>query len=372
MEEFLQLISISKSYDGNEVLTDVSVAISKGELFFLLGPSGCGKTTLLRIIAGLTKPDRGRIIIGGRDITEYPAHKRKTIMVFQQLSLWPHMSVFKNVEFALALNKIKKEIRKKKVFDALRLVHMENFAVRKPSQLSGGQQQRVALARAIVTNPDCLLLDEPLSNLDPSLRVEMRKEIRRICKEAGLTTIYVTHDQKEALSIADRIGVIINGNLLQVGTPRMVYEKPSSLQIAELLGEINLIHSKIIESNRAGKDNIVKLKISGAQQIISAFLPTDEKFSDFEDVLVAIRPEHIKIGVEANANTLQVHIREASFLGEMMEIETELNRSAIIKIRTTEVERSFKEGETLTISVRPEKCFVFKSKRTDDKGESKH
>ena len=215
----IQIQNLVKRFGATTALDHVTLDIRPGELFFLLGPSGCGKTTLLRHIAGFYTPDEGRILIGDEDVTNVPPHRRDTGMVFQSYALWPHMTLAENVAFGLRMRGVGKAETAERVRKALAAVKMEDKASRKPNQLSGGQQQRVALARALVVQPRCLLLDEPLSNLDAKLRLEMRGEIRRICKEAGLTAVYVTHDQKEALSIADRLAVMQAGRLEQVGAP---------------------------------------------------------------------------------------------------------------------------------------------------------
>src|ERR1700722_19426638 len=222
----VRIQGIGKKFGKAVALRDINLDIEGGELFFLLGPSGCGKTTLLRMIAGLTDPSAGRILFNDRDVTKLDTERRNAVMCFQGYALWPHMSVRENVRFGLSVRGVKAEEQKRRVDDVLKLVQMQAYAGQKPNQLSGGQQQRVALARALAVEPDCLLLDEPLSNLDTKLRREMRGEIRRICKTAGLTTIYVTHDQKEALSIADRIAVMQQGRIAQIGSPGDLYYKP--------------------------------------------------------------------------------------------------------------------------------------------------
>ncbi len=232
----IRLEHLTKRFDSTVAVDDVSLQIEAGELFFLLGPSGCGKSTLLRLIAGLYEPTAGRISFNDRDVTDLPTEKRSAVMVFQSYALWPHMTVRENVRFGLSVRGGSKSDQLRRVDEVLTLVHMREYADRKPNQLSGGQQQRVALARALAVNPACLLLDEPLSNLDAKLRAEMRTEIRRICKEAGLTTIYVTHDQSEALAIADRIAVMDRGKLVQVGTADEISNSPASDFVAEFLG----------------------------------------------------------------------------------------------------------------------------------------
>lgn len=237
----ISIRNLVKNFGTTQALNHVSLEIEPGELFFLLGPSGCGKTTLLRHIAGFYTPDEGTILIGGDDVTGVPPHKRDTGMVFQSYALWPHMTIAENVAFGLQMRKISKSEIDRRVQKALETVKMEGRAKSKPNQLSGGQQQRIALARALVVEPRCLLLDEPLSNLDAKLRLEMRVEIRRICKEAGLTAVYVTHDQKEALSIADRLAIMRDGIIEQTGTPLEVYRKPANTFVASFIGETNFL-----------------------------------------------------------------------------------------------------------------------------------
>jgi len=232
---------LTKWFETTRALDAVTLEIEPGELFFLLGPSGCGKTTLLRHIAGFYTPNEGVIRIGGEDVTHIPPHRRDTGMVFQSYALWPHMTIAENVAFGLQMRRTPKAEIDRRVRDALAAVKMEARAKSRPNQLSGGQQQRIALARALVVQPRCLLLDEPLSNLDAKLRLEMRIEIRRICKAAGLTAVYVTHDQKEALSIADRLAVMRDGHIEQVGTPLEVYRRPKNTFVAAFIGETNFL-----------------------------------------------------------------------------------------------------------------------------------
>lgn len=226
---------IAKSFGPTVALADISLSVAAGELFFLLGPSGCGKSTLLRIIAGLLEPTSGRIFFNERDVTATPTEQRNAVMCFQSYALWPHMTVRDNVRFGLEVRKMNRADQDRRVEKVLTLVRLDKLGDRKPNQLSGGQQQRVALARALAVKPACLLLDEPLSNLDAKLRQEMRSEIRRICSESGFTTIYVTHDQKEALAIADRIAILNAGRLEQVGTPSQVFHRPSSAFVEEFM-----------------------------------------------------------------------------------------------------------------------------------------
>ena len=223
----IEIQKLTKRFGTVTALHHLDLRIEPGELFFLLGPSGCGKTTLLRSMAGFYIPEEGKILFGEEDVTRLEPHKRNTGMMFQSYALWPHMTVAENVAFGLEERHVAKNEIKRRVGEALESVRMGTYAERRPNQLSGGQQQRVALARALVIRPRCLLLDEPLSNLDAKLRLEMRTEIRRVCKEFKLTTVYVTHDQKEALSISDRMAILESGRILQVGTPREIYRRPA-------------------------------------------------------------------------------------------------------------------------------------------------
>jgi iron(III) transport system ATP-binding protein len=241
----VKLQNISKAFGKTQVLDNISLEIKTGELFFLLGPSGCGKTTLLRIIAGFHRPDQGRVFFDDQDMTEFPPHQRNTGMVFQHYALWPHLSVSENLSFGLKMHGLtaaERDIRVKKV---LQMIQLEPFANRSPNQLSGGQQQRVALGRALVLEPDLVLLDEPLSNLDAKLRLEMREQILELHQRLALTMIYVTHDQSEALSLADQVAIMHQGKIQQVGTPRQIYTHPANAFIANFIGETNFIKGRV-------------------------------------------------------------------------------------------------------------------------------
>ncbi|MEO0055327.1 MAG: hypothetical protein RLZZ50_1274 [Verrucomicrobiota bacterium] len=242
----ISVSQLTKRFGQTTALHGLDLEIAAGELFFLLGPSGCGKTTLLRSIAGFYIPEAGSIRFGADDVTRLEPHKRNTGMMFQSYALWPHLSVAENVAFGLVERKVPKAEIDRRVAEALESVRMGAYASRKPNQLSGGQQQRIALARALVIRPRCLLLDEPLSNLDAKLRLEMRAEIRRVCKEFKLTTVYVTHDQKEALSIADRMAILDGGHILQVGSPREVYGRPVCKTVANFIGETDFIPGRVL------------------------------------------------------------------------------------------------------------------------------
>ena len=308
----ITITGLTKRFGATTAVGDVSVSIAKGQLFFLLGPSGCGKTTLLRMIAGFTAPDGGSIRFGDRDVTKVAPDKRNTGMVFQSYALWPHMSVFQNVEFGLRARKVPKEERRRRAMGALKLVQMESLAERKPGQLSGGQQQRVALARALVVEPDVLLLDEPLSNLDAKLRHEMRDEIKRVCNATGITSIYVTHDQKEALSMADAVAVMSGGRIVQIGSPREIYERPVNKFVADFLGPTNFLPARVVEA-------------TGPALVLETAVGRLEARRDHEaahtavgaEVTALIRPESFARAERGGANVIRGRRAETVYLGEM-------------------------------------------------------
>jgi iron(III) transport system ATP-binding protein len=313
----IQIQKLTKRFGAVTALHDLDLTIEPGELFFLLGPSGCGKTTLLRSIAGFYIPEGGKILFGEEDVTRLAPHKRNTGMMFQSYALWPHMTVAENVAFGLQERKVAKDEIKRRVGEALESVRMGTYAERRPNQLSGGQQQRVALARALVIRPRCLLLDEPLSNLDAKLRLEMRTEIRRVCKEFKLTTVYVTHDQKEALSISDRMAILEGGRILQVGTPRQIYRRPARKTVAHFIGETDFIPGKVIEIGEG------RLKVDTA---IGQFegVAGDQNFRPVlgQSVTLSIRPECWTLSREApTLNGVKGKIGEAVYLGEVAQYD---------------------------------------------------
>ena len=309
----IEVTSLTKSFGDTIALDDVDLKIDPGELFFLLGPSGCGKTTLLRSLAGFNDPEKGDIYFGPERVNEVPPHKRNTGMVFQSYALWPHMTVFENVAFGLKERKIPRKEVKARTEEALAAVRMSDYANRKPNQLSGGQQQRIALARALVVRPRCLLLDEPLSNLDAKLRNEMRQEIRRVCKEYKLTTVYVTHDQKEALSVADRLAILEGGKILQVGTPQEVYRRPQSRFVANFIGEANFINGTVLDAG--GGMASVKTTLGTITGVMSQSAVDLE--SGMQAVCV-IRPESLKIeSFQTEENCFSGLVGEATYYGEV-------------------------------------------------------
>lgn len=309
--------NVKKRFGEVVALKGVNLEIEPGELFFLLGPSGCGKTTLLRCLAGFYIPEEGKVFFGEEEVTRLAPHLRNTGMMFQSYALWPHMTVAENVAFGLEQRRVRKDEVKKRVGEALESVRMEKYASRKPNQLSGGQQQRVALARCLVIRPQCLFLDEPLSNLDAKLRMEMRQEIRRVCKEYQLTTIYVTHDQKEALSIADRMAVLDDGHILQIGSPAEVYKRPKSRFVADFIGESNFMEGRVLRAE-AGQI-LVKTPVGDLSGVAG---DADLVFSEGQVVTVSIRPECIKLdSCPVEENGFPGKIGESIYYGELAQYE---------------------------------------------------
>lgn len=313
----IRIEQLTKRFGPVTALQHLDLTIEPGELFFLLGPSGCGKTTLLRSLAGFYIPDEGRILFGEEDVTRLAPHKRNTGMMFQSYALWPHMTVAENVAFGLEERKVPRAEITRRVQEALESVHMTAFAERRPNQLSGGQQQRVALARALVIRPRCLLLDEPLSNLDAKLRLEMRAEIRRVCKEFKLTTVYVTHDQKEALSVSDRMAILDRGRILQVGSPQEVYRRPTSKLVADFIGETDFIAGTLV-SAQAGRA-VVDTAIGRFEGVIgdARAAPTAGA-----SVTLSVRPECWILSRDMPArNVVRGRIGEAIYLGDVAQYD---------------------------------------------------
>lgn len=302
MSTAIKIENVSKSYTrGVRVLEPLNLEIGAGELFFLLGPSGCGKSTLLRILAGLVEPDGGRIWFNGKEVGNLAPEDRRAAMMFQSYALWPHMTVYENVAFGLKVAGLDRREVRGRVLEALELVRLSGYAERRIPSLSGGQQQRVALARAIVVNPAVLLLDEPLSNLDARLRDEMRMEIRRITRERNLTTIYVTHDRSEALALADRMAVLNNGRVVQLGTPRELYMNPVNRFAAEFLGDANIIKG-VVTACGVAETRLGGLHFSGDAAVGS-------------EVELMFRPEAAEIVSGEGANAFPARVTNTLYAG---------------------------------------------------------
>jgi iron(III) transport system ATP-binding protein len=340
---------ITKRFGATTAVDDVTLTIGAGELFFLLGPSGCGKSTLLRLVAGLHEPTAGRLFFTDHDVTALGTERRNAVMCFQSYALWPHMTVRENVRFGLAVRKVPRGEQERRVAAVLDLVGMAPLAGRKPNELSGGQQQRVALARALVVEPACLLLDEPLSNLDAKLRHGMRSEIRRNCKASGFTTVYVTHDQKEALSIADRIAVMKDGKVVQVGTPGDLYHRPATSFVADFIGQTNLIRGTVT-AREAGRyvvrtpAGIIQAAVNGTAVAAS-------------EVVLSIRPEQLRVarGDAGGGNRLVGRSVETSFLGDASEHVLDVGGQRLRMVQTPPL---FDPPEELAVEFDPEDVVV--------------
>ncbi len=350
---------LSKSFGGTPVLRNIDLKIEAGEMFFLLGPSGCGKTTLLRHIAGFYQPDRGHILFGAKDMTGVPAHRRNTAMMFQSYALWPHLTVARNVSFGLEERKLPKAEIQQRVREALDMVHMGTLGDRKINQLSGGQQQRVALARALAVRPDCLLLDEPLSNLDAKLRLEMRGEIRRICKQFGLTAIYVTHDQKEALHLADRMAIMEKGVLSQVGTPRGIYREPVSAGVASFIGEANLLPGTLTGESAPPGTLAVK---TGAGVFHGRVTDPSWHPALGESVQVCIRPEALRLlpPGEGTGNVFTGTLTEAVYLGELAQYTVTSPAGPSLQVTELNPATLHETGMPCLVEARPEDVLLLR------------
>ncbi len=347
----VHVTQLVKHFGDSTALKGIDLAIESQELFFLLGPSGCGKTTLLRTLAGFYEPDSGEVSFGGKRMNGIPPDKRNAGMVFQSYALWPHMTVAQNVAYGLEVRQVNRSEIERRVQEALVTVRMESFATRSPNQLSGGQQQRVALARALVVRPDVLLLDEPLSNLDAKLRLELRDEIRRINAETRLTTIYVTHDQKEALSLADRIAVFREGRIEQVGDPRTVYRQPANRFVADFIGETNWMEAVV--ENRSSSE----LQIGTP---VGPFVVRVEGTTSLQagtKVWLGFRPEGVEL-TPSPVNTLAAEIVQVSYLGEIEQYHLRLSDGTLIKAFEQNPREIRKTGTRLQVQVRPENLLV--------------
>ena len=323
-EKIVDLISIDKSFDKVKAVNNVSLGINEGEFFSLLGPSGCGKTTLLRIIAGFEKPENGDVFINGKNVNSVAPNNRPTNMVFQNYAIFPHLNVSENVGYGLRNTNYSKNAISKKIDEALKLVGLEGYNKRASSALSGGQRQRVALARALILKPRVLLLDEPLSALDKNLREQMQFELRQLQKSVGITFILVTHDQTEALTMSDRVGIMFNGMVDQVATPEQIYNKPETKMVAAFIGSMNFFETKCLEKSSKtttgfhkdlGNVKLLKNNIFGVEN---------------SKLIIGIRPENLKIisnNLKSQSKSFTAKIVEKSFMGDTMLYSINLNEN---------------------------------------------
>jgi spermidine/putrescine ABC transporter ATP-binding subunit len=352
----LRLENLFKQFGKTVAVDHINLDIEDGEILTMLGPSGCGKTTTLRCIAGFTIPNNGNIFLGSRNVTGLPPEKREIGFVFQNYALWPHMTVFDNLAFGLRLQRIPKSAIKSKVENVLDLVRLGGFAERYPRQLSGGQQQRIALARALVIEPSVLLFDEPLSNLDAQLREEMRFEIRELQKKLGITAVYVTHDQAEALALSDRIAVMNKGIITQIGTPEQIYSRPSNRFVAGFIGLSSFVEGTVVQVNRTTGYAVVS---NGGEANIR--VPA-QNLRENQKVTIAIRPEYITMQpnpttpVPDNANVLQGEVIRAAYLGDVIDYRIGLGQW-VLRVHT-EAEKVLHPGDKVQLIIPPERVTL--------------
>ena len=354
----IHIDGLVKTFGSTRAVDGISLTVSSGEMFFLVGPSGCGKTTLLRMLAGFSTPDSGGIRFGSEDVTTLPPNQRDIGMVFQGYALWPHMTVAENINFGLKMRKVPTEEIESRTLEVVEMTGLTGMADRKPNALSGGQQQRVALARALVIRPNLLLLDEPLSNLDAKLRIEMRREIRRICKQSGTTAIYVTHDQDEALSMSDRMAVLNAGQVQQCDTPVNCYRKPASRFVAEFLGEANLVSADLVDMD----DQFARVRLAADSPMfhVEHSISTSQA-RPAEAVPLMIRPaDLLPVPVESKSSPVgdpnlvslgHARVLDTQFFGAVtsLEVEGEFPLKGILRIQTSAQGVEFNEGDRVAL-----------------------
>ena len=357
------LKNIDKFYGSNHVLKNLNLTVNDGEFMTLLGPSGCGKTTTLRVIAGLEKPQNGTIemddhlVVNAKELYFEDPGKRGMNLVFQSYALWPHMTVFQNVAFVLNVQKVPKEETKRRVMDALERMRIEQYADRYPSELSGGQQQRVAIARAIVSQPKVLLLDEPLSNLDAKLRIDMRSEIKRLHHELGTTIVYVTHDQVEALTMSTRIAIFFEGELEQVAAPMDLYQNPVSLRVADFIGNprINFVEG---QAKRGEDGGLVVTSSLGRMEFTSDRLTDEVPAQSSFDVVLGIRPEKIGICSHNGDGAIEASVYATQPAGSETTIHLKMGDGSVVLAKEMGI-RNYAVDQVVHVKIDPDKLNVF-------------
>ncbi|MCI5523456.1 MAG: ABC transporter ATP-binding protein [Spirochaetia bacterium] len=352
----LEIKNLQKSFDGIQVIKNINLTINDGEFVSFLGPSGCGKTTCLRMIAGFEHQDSGSILFNGKQLDGVPPYKRKLNTLFQNYALFPHLNVFENVAYGLRASGVKKSELKQRVTEALEMVRLTGFEERYPAQMSGGQRQRVAIARAIINRPPLLLLDEPLTALDAKLRIEMRQELRSLQKKLGITFIYVTHDQEEALVMSDRIVVMNGGVIEQFGTPSEIYYHPASKFVSSFIGETNIFDAVI-----TGKNGSEYSLTTEAGICVSA---GDESFKEDEIINISVRPDKIKwsvLGDSQDGFTMAGTVTDVIFCGNQTKIFVELYNGGDLKITRLTTEKLPQPGDEVSIFWDKENCVMLHS-----------
>ena len=344
-QTILQLQNIEKSFDGTPVLRGISLDAAAGEFITLLGSSGCGKTTTLRIIAGLECPDAGRVLLEGRDVTDTPPNKRDVNTVFQNYALFPHMTVAANIGYSLKLRRRPKEEIARAVAQALELVQLTGYENRMPGQLSGGQKQRVAIARAVVNRPRVLLLDEPLGALDLQLRRQMQLELKALQQQLGITFIYITHDQEEALTMSDRIAVMRDGQFVQIGTPAQVYDEPRTSFVARFVGSANILQGTVV----AAEGGLVTARVAGCPVCARA---RQTEFRPGQPIALALRSEQVDFAPEGSG--IPAVVKEKSFAGGMLRIALELPDGSRLVASRHGIDQSLAPGQKLCVRWAPE------------------